>query len=200
VKVAGNVTIRAFSHIEGATVASGAEVGPFARLRPGADLREKAKVGNFCEVKKAVIDTGAKVNHLTYIGDAIIGAKANIGAGTITCNYDGYNKFVTEIGAGRLHRLQLVAGGAGQDRAGRLCRIGQRHHRGRARRCAGVRPGAAEDASRQARTPAARAAGLGQGRGAKGRPVRVTDCKAFGLTSSWQNRPRGWSDTHRNHM
>ena len=100
VKIAGNVTVRAFSHIEGATVASGAEVGPFARLRPGADLREKAKVGNFCEVKKAVIDTGAKVNHLTYIGDAVIGAKANIGAGTITCNYDGYNKFLTEIGAG----------------------------------------------------------------------------------------------------
>jgi len=99
-KIAGGATIRAFSHIEGATVAAGAEVGPFARLRPGADLREKAKVGNFCEVKKAVIDTGAKVNHLTYIGDAVIGAKANIGAGTITCNYDGYNKFLTEIGAG----------------------------------------------------------------------------------------------------
>ncbi|HHZ07219.1 MAG TPA: bifunctional UDP-N-acetylglucosamine diphosphorylase/glucosamine-1-phosphate N-acetyltransferase GlmU, partial [Rhizobiales bacterium] len=100
VKIAGNATIRAFSHIEGATVAAGAEVGPFARLRPGADLREKAKVGNFCEVKKAVIDTGAKVNHLTYIGDAVIGAKANIGAGTITCNYDGSSKFLTEIGAG----------------------------------------------------------------------------------------------------
>lgn len=99
-KIAGGATIRAFSHIEGATVAAGAEVGPFARLRPGADLRENAKVGNFCEVKKAVIDTGAKVNHLTYIGDAVIGAKANIGAGTITCNYDGHNKFLTEIGAG----------------------------------------------------------------------------------------------------
>ena len=77
-----------------------AEVGPFARLRPGADLAEKAKVGNFCEVKKAKVGAGAKVNHLTYIGDAVIGAKANIGAGTITCNYDGFNKFVTEIGAG----------------------------------------------------------------------------------------------------
>jgi bifunctional UDP-N-acetylglucosamine pyrophosphorylase/glucosamine-1-phosphate N-acetyltransferase len=100
VTVAAGVVIHAFSHLEGATVAEGCQVGPYARLRPGADLREKAKVGNFCEVKKAVIDTGAKVNHLTYIGDAFVGAKANIGAGTITCNYDGYNKFVTEIGAG----------------------------------------------------------------------------------------------------
>jgi len=99
-KIAGGVTIHAFSHIEGATVASGAEIGPFARLRPGAELQEKSKVGNFCEVKKAVVGPGAKVNHLTYIGDATIGAKANIGAGTITCNYDGYNKHLTEIGAG----------------------------------------------------------------------------------------------------
>ncbi len=75
-------------------------IGPYARLRPGADLREAAKVGNFCEVKKAVIDQGAKVNHLSYIGDAHVGAKANIGAGTITCNYDGFNKSKTEIGAG----------------------------------------------------------------------------------------------------
>ena len=99
-RIASGVTIHAFSHIEGATVATGASVGPFARLRPGADLREKAKVGNFCEVKKAVIGPGAKVNHLTYIGDATIGAGANIGAGTITCNYDGYNKHLTQIGAG----------------------------------------------------------------------------------------------------
>lgn len=99
-RIASGVTIHAFSHIEGATVATGANVGPFARLRPGADLQEKAKVGNFCEVKKAVIGPGAKVNHLTYIGDATIGAGANIGAGTITCNYDGYNKHLTQIGAG----------------------------------------------------------------------------------------------------
>jgi bifunctional UDP-N-acetylglucosamine pyrophosphorylase/glucosamine-1-phosphate N-acetyltransferase len=97
VHVASGATIRAFSHLEGAKVASGAEVGPFARLRPGTDLKEKAKVGNFCEVKKAVVEKGAKVNHLTYIGDAHIGAGANIGAGTITCNYDGYSKFLTEI-------------------------------------------------------------------------------------------------------
>jgi len=100
VTVASDAVIHSFSHLEGASVAVGCQVGPFARLRPGADLRDKAKVGNFCEVKKAVIDTGAKVNHLTYIGDAFIGAKANIGAGTITCNYDGYNKFFTDIGPG----------------------------------------------------------------------------------------------------
>ncbi|ESY71092.1 MULTISPECIES: bifunctional UDP-N-acetylglucosamine diphosphorylase/glucosamine-1-phosphate N-acetyltransferase GlmU [Mesorhizobium] len=100
VKIAGGAKIHAFSHIEGATVAGNCDVGPFARLRPGADLREKAKVGNFCEVKQAVIEEGAKVNHLTYIGDARVGAGANIGAGTITCNYDGYSKFFTDIGEG----------------------------------------------------------------------------------------------------
>lgn len=100
VRIASGAVIRAFSHLEGAIVAAGCEVGPYARLRPGAELHEKAKVGNFCEVKKATVETGAKVNHLTYIGDARIGAGANIGAGTITCNYDGYSKFFTEIGAG----------------------------------------------------------------------------------------------------
>ena len=73
---------------------------PFARLRPGADLREGAKAGNFVEIKKSIISKGAKVNHLTYIGDSEVGVDANIGAGTITCNYDGFNKFVTKIGAG----------------------------------------------------------------------------------------------------
>jgi bifunctional UDP-N-acetylglucosamine pyrophosphorylase/glucosamine-1-phosphate N-acetyltransferase len=100
VKIASGATIHAFSHIEGASVATGAEVGPFARLRPGAELHEKAKVGNFCEVKKATVEKGAKVNHLTYIGDARVGAGANIGAGTITCNYDGFGKHFTDIGAG----------------------------------------------------------------------------------------------------
>ncbi|MFN3549297.1 MAG: DapH/DapD/GlmU-related protein, partial [Mesorhizobium sp.] len=74
--------------------------GPFARLRPGARLSRKAKVGNFCEVKEADVQAGAKINHLTYIGDATVGAEANIGAGTITCNYNGYTKDRTEIGAG----------------------------------------------------------------------------------------------------
>lgn len=100
VTVEGGAVIHAFSHLEGAHVAAGATVGPFARLRPGANLATGAKVGNFCEVKKAEIGEGAKVNHLTYIGDAFIGAHANIGAGTITCNYDGVNKHETRIGEG----------------------------------------------------------------------------------------------------
>ena len=98
VKVADGATIRAFCHIEGATIASAVEVGPYARLRPGAVLEEKAKVGNFVEVKKATLGKGAKANHLSYIGDAEVGAGANIGAGTITCNYDGYFKYKTVIG------------------------------------------------------------------------------------------------------
>jgi len=100
VTVKGGAVIHAFSHLEGAHVAAGATVGPFARLRPGANLAEGSKVGNFCEVKKADIGKGAKVNHLTYIGDAVVGAETNIGAGTITCNYDGVNKHETRIGAG----------------------------------------------------------------------------------------------------
>ncbi len=98
VKVADGVTIRAFCHIEGASLASGVEVGPYARLRPGAVLGEQVKVGNFVEVKKSVLGKGAKANHLSYIGDAEVGAGANIGAGTITCNYDGYFKYRTVIG------------------------------------------------------------------------------------------------------
>ena len=100
VSIADGATIRAFSHIEGASVGEGAEVGPYARLRPGAVLGEKSKVGNFVEVKKATLGKGAKANHLTYLGDAEIGAGANIGAGTITCNYDGFFKYRTVIGEG----------------------------------------------------------------------------------------------------
>ena len=100
VSVAAGARIRAFSHLEGATVGENAEIGPFARLRPGTRLARKAKVGNFCEVKNASVEEGAKINHLTYIGDARVGAKANIGAGTITCNYDGFGKHHTDIGAG----------------------------------------------------------------------------------------------------
>nr|Q2G929.2 RecName: Full=Bifunctional protein GlmU; Includes: RecName: Full=UDP-N-acetylglucosamine pyrophosphorylase; AltName: Full=N-acetylglucosamine-1-phosphate uridyltransferase; Includes: RecName: Full=Glucosamine-1-phosphate N-acetyltransferase [Novosphingobium aromaticivorans DSM 12444] len=98
VTVGDNVTIHAFSHLEGASLAQGVEVGPYARLRPGARLEEKVKVGNFVEVKNAVLHKGAKANHLTYLGDADVGAGANIGAGTITCNYDGYFKHRTVIG------------------------------------------------------------------------------------------------------
>lgn len=100
VAIATGATIRAFSHLEGAIIGAGASVGPFARLRPGADLGAEAKVGNFVEVKNAAIGADAKVSHLSYIGDATIGAAANIGAGTITCNYDGFAKYRTEIGAG----------------------------------------------------------------------------------------------------
>ena len=100
VEIADGATIKAFSHIEGATIATKAVIGPFARLRPGAKIGEKAKVGNFVEVKKAVLGPGAKANHLSYIGDADVGANANIGAGTITCNYDGFGKYNTVIGEG----------------------------------------------------------------------------------------------------
>jgi bifunctional UDP-N-acetylglucosamine pyrophosphorylase / glucosamine-1-phosphate N-acetyltransferase len=100
VTVAGGATIRAFSHLEGATVAAGAIIGPYARLRPGAVIGEAAHIGNFVEVKNTSIGAGAKANHLTYLGDAVVGPKANIGAGTITCNYDGFGKYQTEIGAG----------------------------------------------------------------------------------------------------
>ncbi|WP_432770718.1 bifunctional UDP-N-acetylglucosamine diphosphorylase/glucosamine-1-phosphate N-acetyltransferase GlmU [Sphingopyxis sp.] len=98
VTVADHVKIRANCHIEGTAIGAGCEVGPFARLRPGTVLGEKAKIGNFVETKKAVLGKGAKANHLTYLGDATVGAGANIGAGTITCNYDGYFKYQTVIG------------------------------------------------------------------------------------------------------
>lgn len=99
VTVESNVEIRAFSHLEGCTVREGAVIGPFARLRPGADVGEQAHVGNFVEVKAAKLGRGVKANHLSYIGDAEIGARTNIGAGTITCNYDGFAKHRTVIGA-----------------------------------------------------------------------------------------------------
>ncbi len=98
VTVADGVHIKAFSHLEGATIASGAEVGPYARLRPGAVMEEDSFIGNFVEMKKATLGKGAKASHLSYIGDATVGAGANIGAGTITCNYDGYFKYQTVIG------------------------------------------------------------------------------------------------------
>ena len=100
VRVADGATIHAFSHLEGATVGEGCSVGPYARLRPGAVLERGAKVGNFVEVKQSTLGEGAKASHLTYLGDAEVGAGANIGAGTITCNYDGFFKYHTTIGAG----------------------------------------------------------------------------------------------------
>ncbi len=98
VTVETGATIRAFSHLEGCHVSRGAVVGPYARLRPGAELAEDVRVGNFVEVKNAEIGEGAKINHLTYVGDATVGAGANLGAGTVTCNYDGVMKHRTEIG------------------------------------------------------------------------------------------------------
>ncbi len=98
VTIESSTTIRAFSHLEGCHVSRGSVVGPYARLRPGAELAENVKVGNFVEIKNAQIAAGAKVNHLSYIGDATIGARSNIGAGTITCNYDGVFKHQTTIG------------------------------------------------------------------------------------------------------
>jgi bifunctional UDP-N-acetylglucosamine pyrophosphorylase/glucosamine-1-phosphate N-acetyltransferase len=96
--IASGARIRAFSHLEGATVGEGCEVGPYARLRPGSVMGQGSKVGNFVEMKMTVLGAGAKANHLTYLGDAEVGAGANIGAGTITCNYDGYFKYRTVIG------------------------------------------------------------------------------------------------------
>ena len=98
VTIGDEAEIKSFSHLEGATVAAGAVIGPYARLRPGADIGVGARVGNFVEVKNATLGEGAKANHLSYIGDATVGAGANIGAGTITCNYDGFDKHRTKIG------------------------------------------------------------------------------------------------------
>jgi bifunctional UDP-N-acetylglucosamine pyrophosphorylase/glucosamine-1-phosphate N-acetyltransferase len=100
VTVRSGAEIRAFSHLEGCTVEKGAIVGPYARLRAGATIEEDVHIGNFVEVKNTRVEKGAKANHLTYLGDARVGAGANIGAGTITCNYDGFDKHHTEIGAG----------------------------------------------------------------------------------------------------
>jgi bifunctional UDP-N-acetylglucosamine pyrophosphorylase / glucosamine-1-phosphate N-acetyltransferase len=99
VSVANNVRVNAFCHFEDCSIAEGAIVGPYARLRPGAKIGRDVHIGNFVEVKKAVIEDGAKANHLAYIGDARVGARTNIGAGTITCNYDGFDKHLTDIGA-----------------------------------------------------------------------------------------------------
>ena len=98
VNIADNVEIRAFSHLEGVRIEEGVAIGPFARLRPGAVLKKGSVVGNFVEVKNSVLNEGSKAAHLSYIGDADVGEKANIGAGTITCNYDGFNKNRTVIG------------------------------------------------------------------------------------------------------
>ena len=98
VKVADNVKIKPYSIIEDSTIAANAQIGPYARLRPGTELAENTHIGNFVEIKKSFIGKASKVNHLTYIGDAQIGSRVNVGAGSVTCNYDGINKFKTIIG------------------------------------------------------------------------------------------------------
>ncbi|MBM3516230.1 MAG: bifunctional UDP-N-acetylglucosamine diphosphorylase/glucosamine-1-phosphate N-acetyltransferase GlmU, partial [Alphaproteobacteria bacterium] len=100
VEIGDDVTIKGFCHFENARVSSGAVVGPYARLRPGAVVGVDAHVGNFVEIKNSTLEKGAKVNHLTYVGDARVGEGANVGAGTITANYDGFNKSFTDIGKG----------------------------------------------------------------------------------------------------
>ncbi|ATC25304.1 bifunctional UDP-N-acetylglucosamine diphosphorylase/glucosamine-1-phosphate N-acetyltransferase GlmU [Caulobacter vibrioides] len=100
VSVASGAVIKAFSHLEGAVVGEGALIGPYARLRPGAEIGAEAHIGNFVEVKKVKVGAGAKANHLSYLGDGSVGEKANIGAGTIFCNYDGFEKFETHVGKG----------------------------------------------------------------------------------------------------
>ena len=115
--IADNVRDPVFlAHRRRATIAEGAIVGPFARLRPGAVLEADVHVGNFVEVKATRLGAGVKANHLSYLGDSDIGAGTNIGAGTITCNYDGFNKWRTTIGAGRVYRLEHGAGRAGHGR------------------------------------------------------------------------------------
>ena len=100
VNIEAGAVVRAFSHLEGAVVRAGAIVGPYARLRPGADIGEAAHIGNFVEVKKVKVGAGAKANHLAYLGDGTVGARANLGAGTIFCNYDGFDKYETHVGEG----------------------------------------------------------------------------------------------------
>jgi bifunctional UDP-N-acetylglucosamine pyrophosphorylase/glucosamine-1-phosphate N-acetyltransferase len=99
VTVEDEVSIEGFCHFEKSVIRRGVRIGPFARLRPGADIGAGAHIGNFVEVKNATIDQGAKINHLSYVGDAHVGAKSNLGAGTITSNYDGFDKHFTDIGA-----------------------------------------------------------------------------------------------------
>jgi len=97
VKIGNNVIIKSFSHLENCKIENKVEIGPYARIRPGTTLKEGSKIGNFVEIKKSIVGKVSKVNHLTYIGDSLIGKSVNVGAGTITCNYDGVKKYKTKI-------------------------------------------------------------------------------------------------------
>ena len=145
VTVEDSAVIHSFSHLAGAHVGKGASVGPFARLRPGARLGDGARIGNFVEVKEAAIEAGAKANHLSYIGDALVGADANIGAGTITCNYDGAEKHRTEIGKGAFIGSNSALVAPVEIGAGAYIGSGSVITEGRAGGCAGARPRPAGD-------------------------------------------------------
>ena len=146
VAIADGATIHAFSHLEGAQVAGAPSVGPFARLRPGADVAAKAKIGNFVEIKNAAIEAGAKVNHLSYIGDARVGAGREYRGGDDHLQLRRLFEIPDRHRRRRLHRLEFGAGRAGDDRRRRLCRVGLGHHeRRRAGRARG-RPRPAGDA------------------------------------------------------
>ena len=133
VTVETGAVIRSFSHLEGAVVRAGAIVGPFARLRPGADIGEDAHIGNFVEVKKVKVGKGAKANHLAYLGDGTVGAGANIGAGTIFCNYDGFDKYDTHVGEGAFIGSNTALVAPVTRRRRRLHRLRLGDHRGRRR-------------------------------------------------------------------
>ena len=176
VTVEDGAQILANCHFVGTRIRAGARVGPFARLRPGADIGQEAHIGNFVEVKNATIEARAKANHLAYIGDARVGEGANIGAGTIFCNYDGLFQALHRCRQGRVRRLQYLTGGPCEDRRGRLYRLGQRDHPRRRPRRAG--PGAQ------------RAAGAPR----LGRQVQVDDAAAqeVGLSIGSPRARGGW--------
>ena len=150
VTVRKGAEIRAFCHIENAEIGAGAIVGPFARLRGGAKLDDGVDIGNFVELKNAHLEKGAKANHLTYVGDAHVGARANIGAGTITCNYDGVSKHRTEIGADAFIGSNTALVAPVKIGEGAIVAAGSRDHRRSAAECARARPRAPGHQSRAA--------------------------------------------------
>ena len=180
VSVGEGSTVRSFSYLEGATIGTNAAIGPFARLRPGAELSQDVRIGNFVEVKASEVGAGTKINHLSYIGDASIGAKTNIGAGTITCNYDGFSKYRTEIGAHAFIGSNSALVAPVKIGEGAYIGSGSVITQGRRARCAGARP-----------RPANRKARLGQGFPGQNRKgaaaLSMEEPKAAGAPSQRQN-------------
>ena len=171
--LADRVVVAPYTLVANSRIETGAQVGPFARLRMDAQVGPDARVGNFVELKKTQLGKGAKSQHLAYLGDSEIGAGSNIGAGTITCNYDGEQKHRTHHRRARVYRQQFDAGGAGRDRAGQLCGRGQRHHR----RCSAGSAGAG-----------ARAAGGEAGLGEEQKPQ--VNATAYLLFFAWTSGER----------